>query len=191
MSLGVALSSSQRFILKGSYRFCLASLAVFATVAFVERWMYDNLTLLGAYLVWTILFVALGSLALRPLVTGPVSTARFYGVFGAGFFAYAAGWVFAYFLFRGTTGEWVGSLAGSVLLVLVIAGAFKSWRSVPFLSLMLFALHSVGYFLGSILHSSLGGRIGMLLWGVAYGAFFGAGLGFVLYSAQRRLGIEN
>lgn len=178
------MSSGLSFVLTGSYRFCLASLAVFATVAFGERWMYGNLTVIGAYLVWTILFIVLGGFALRPLVAGPVSKTRFYTIFGAGFFAYATGWVVAYFLLTGAAGEWIGSLAGSVLLILVIASAFKRWRKVPLLSIFLFAIHSAGYFLGSILHSSLGGKAGMLLWGVVYGACFGAGLGFVLYQTQ-------
>jgi hypothetical protein len=40
------------------------SLFVFATVAFAEGWMYRHLTVVGSYLVWTILFIALGGGAL-------------------------------------------------------------------------------------------------------------------------------
>src|SRR3712207_8665090 len=41
--------------------FCAASLCVFATVAFAERWMYARLGLYGAYLAWTALFILLRS----------------------------------------------------------------------------------------------------------------------------------
>ena len=58
----------KRYLLTGSIGFCLTSLCVFATVAFAERWMYENLGITGAYLVWTVLFIGLGGAVLRPLV---------------------------------------------------------------------------------------------------------------------------
>ena len=36
---------------------------------------------------------------------------------------------------------------------------------------MLFIANSVGYFLGSALNDSVGGKAGMPLWGAAYGVF--------------------
>src|SRR5262249_58555555 len=65
-----SIPSLGRSILIGSFGFCFASLCVFATVAFAERWMYRNLGLSGAYIAWTVLFIFLGGALLSPLVIG-------------------------------------------------------------------------------------------------------------------------
>jgi hypothetical protein len=176
--------SLRRSILTGSVGFCLASLAVFATVAFAERWMYARLGLAGAYAVWTALFILLGGAALRPLFVGPGRTGRFFLVFALAFFAYAAGWIGAYFSLRNAAGEWVGSLVGSFLMGLVFAAGFGAARLAPRLCAVLFVANSAGYFVGSLLNNAVGGKAGMLLWGGVYGLCLGAGLGAVLFLAQ-------
>jgi hypothetical protein len=173
-----------RSLLIGGLGFGLASLAVFATVAFAERWMYLRLGLLGAYLTWTALFILLGGGVLGSLVVGRWRLPKFYLLFGIAFFAYAAGWVAAYFAFRGVAGEWIGSLAGSLLMGSAFAAGFGVMRSALKLSVTLFVANSIGYFLGSALNNAVGGSAGMLLWGTAYGLFLGAGLGAVLHLAQ-------
>lgn len=175
-----------RSLVTGGLGFCLASLCVFATVAFAERWMYERLGLFGAYLAWTALFILLGGGALGSLAVGRWRLPRFYLLFGAAFFAYAVGWVGAYFALRGAAGEWVGGLAGSVLMGLVLAAGFGHAGSALKLSAVLFVAHAAGYFLGSALNEAFGGRAGMLLWGTAYGLFLGAGLGASLHLAQAR-----
>jgi hypothetical protein len=80
-------------------------------------------------------------------------------------------------------GEWVGSLAGSLLMGLVLVVGFGAERSTLKLSAALFVANSVGYFLGSALNERLGGGAGMLLWGGVYGLCPGAGLGAVIHSA--------
>lgn len=176
----------KRSLLIGGLGFGLASLCVFATVAFGERWMYINLGLAGAYLVWTALFILLGGGVLGSLVAGRWRVPKFYLLFGLAFFAYAVGWTAAYFMLRGSAGEWVGSLVGSLLLGSVFAIGFGVLRSALSFSAVLFIANSVGYFLGSALNDSVGGKAGMLLWGAAYGVFLGAGLGAVLHLAQTR-----
>ena len=176
-----------RSLLIGALGFGLASLCVFATVAFAERWMYRQLGLLGAYLVWTALFILLGGGVLGSLVGGRWRLPKFYLLFGLAFFAYAVGWTAAYFVLRGALGEWVGSLVGSLLMGTVFALGFGLMRSALLLSALLFVTNSLGYFLGSALNDGVGGPTGMLLWGTAYGVFLGAGLGAVLHLAQRRL----
>lgn len=176
----------RRSLLVGGLGFCLASLCVFATVAFAERWMYARLGLYGAYVAWTALFILLGGGALGTLAVGRWRLPKFYVLFGLAFFAYAAGWVGAYFTLRGAAGEWVGSLAGCVLMGCVFALGFGATRSTLKLSAVLFAAHTTGYFLGSALNDAVGARAGMLLWGGVYGLALGAGLGAVLHLAQAR-----
>jgi hypothetical protein len=185
MTNNLQIPSLQRSLLTGALGFGLASLCVFATVAFAERWMYKNLTILGAYLAWTLLFILLGGAVLSPLAVKRWRFPKFYFLYGIAFFAYAVGWVAAYFVLRGTAGEWVGSLAGSVLMALVFAAGFGSLRSILKLSLVLFVTNSAGYFLGSWLNDTVGDANGMLLWGVAYGLFLGAGIGAVLHYSQK------
>jgi hypothetical protein len=173
-------------LLIGGLGFAIVSLFVFATVAFGERWMYKHLGLLGAYLGWTGLFILCGGAVLGSLVVGRWRLPKFYLLFGSAFFLYAVGWVGAYSIFPGVKGEWLGSLAGSVLMTLVLAVAFGATRIAPKLSALLFVANSLGYFAGSALNSSFGGRAGMLSWGVAYGFCLGAGLGAILHFAQLR-----
>lgn len=178
--------SLRRSLLTGGLGFCLASLCVFSTVAFAERWMYTRLGLYGAYLAWTALFILLGGGVLGSLVVGRWRLPRFYALFGLSFFAYAVGWVGSYFILRGAAGEWVGALAGSLLMGSVLATGLGAARAALSLSAGLFVAHSLGYFLGSALNDFVGGRAGMLLWGASYGLCLGAGLGAALHLAQTR-----
>ena len=146
--------------------------------------MYANLGLAGAYITWIALFIVLGGAVLGSLVVGRWRLPRFYLLFAIAFFAYAVGWVGAYFTLRSVAGEWLGSLIGSVLMALVFATGFGALRSILKLALVLFVANSLGYFLGSALNDYFGGRAGMLLWGAVYGLFLGAGIGAVLQLAQ-------
>ena len=173
----------RRTILTASGGFTAVSLCVFASVAFAERWMYQHLTMIGAYLVWTILFIGLGGAVLGTLVA-PSLRRKFYLLYALAFLVYAFAWVGAYFSFRGTAGEWIASLAGSIAMSLVFAVGFKRTQSTLMFSALLFVANSLGYFLGSILNEFVRGKTGMLLWGLAYGLFLGAGLGAILHLAQ-------
>src|SRR3712207_254241 len=171
---GGAPTTLSRSLVAGALGFCLASLCVFATVAFAERWMYARLGLYGAYLAWTALLILLGGGALGSLASGRWRLPKLYLLFGLAFFAYAAGWLGAYFTLRGAAGEWVGALVGSVMMGCVFALGFGVPRSALKLSALLFVSNAVGYFVGSALNGALGGRAGMLLWGAVYGLCFGA-----------------
>jgi len=177
-------TQSKAIATAGAIGFGLASLCVFGTVAFAERWMYRTLSPTGAYLTWVALFILLGGTSLGSLVQGRWKLPRFYLLFGVAFFGYAVGWILAYFTLHGGAGEWVGSLAGSVLMALVFAIAFGSIRFVVKFSVILFVTNSLGYFLGSALNDRLHGPSGMLSWGIVYGVFLGAGIAAVLHLAQ-------
>jgi hypothetical protein len=181
-----AVPSLRRSVLTGGLGFCLVSLCVFATVAFAESWMYSRLGVFGSYLAWTVLFILLGGGALGSLIVGRWRLPKFYLLFGAAFFAYAAGWVGSYFFLPTALGEWIGSLLGSLLMGWVLAAGFGAARSTLRLSALLFVANSLGYFLGSALNDSLRESAGMLAWGCVYGLFLGAGLGAVLHLAQTR-----
>jgi hypothetical protein len=90
----------------------------------------------------------------------------------------------AYFSLGRTVGELIGALAGSVLMGLVIASGFRTFNSIVKLSAALFVSNTLGYFLGAALFDSLNAPIGMLLFGVVYGLFFGAGIGAALQLVQ-------
>ena len=180
-----SLPALARSIITGAVGFCLVSLCVFATVAFGERWMYRTLGVIGAFIAWALLFVLLSGVVFGPLVVVRWRLPKFYLLFGLAFLAYAAGWMLAYFSLGRTSGEWAGSLVGSVLMAIVFAAGFGSPRSVVKLSALLFVTNAVGYFLGALLYASFARPLGMLLWGVVYGLFFGAGIGAALQLVQR------
>jgi hypothetical protein len=180
-----AVPSLARSISTGAIGFCLVSLCVFATVAFVERWLFQTLGIAGAYLFWTLLFILLSGMVFGRLVVVRWRLPRFYLLFGLAFFAYAAAWMIAYFKLGRTAGEIVGSVAGSILMALVLATGFCSLRSAAKVSAVLFVSNFLGYFLGAALFDSISHPMGMLLFGIVYGLFFGAGIGAALHLVQR------
>lgn len=185
-TLSANVPSLLRSLITGAIGFCVVSLCVFGTVAFAERWMYQNLGLLGSYLAWTALFILLSGAVFGSLVVVRWRLPKFFLLFGLAFFAYAAAWMMAYFTLRNTAGELVGSLAGSILMALVFAAGFGALRSTLKLSAILFVANALGYFLGVALFNSLSEPAGMLLFGVVYGLFFGAGIGTALHLVQRQ-----
>lgn len=173
-------------IVTGAIGFCVVSLCVFATVAFGERWLYQNLGMFGSYIAWIILFILLSGAVFGSLVVvDRWHLPKFYLLWAVAFFAYAAAWMIAYFTFGRTTGELVGALAGSIFMALVLATGFRALSSTVKLSAVLFVTNSLGYFLGAALFDSLSEPTGMLLFGVVYGLFFGAGIGAALQLAQQ------
>ena len=162
----------------------MASLCVFGTVAIAQDWMYSYLGVTAAYIVWIVLFIVLGGIALSSLVVDTRRRSRFYVMFGVAFFVYGISWMAAYFTFKNAVGEWLGSFVGSVCMALVFAAWFGVPRSAPLFGALLFVANSIGYFLGSLLFYSFSHDVGLLVWGPFYGFFLGAGLGTVLYLAQ-------
>ena len=177
--------SLARSIAVGAIGFGVASVCVFATVGFGERWMYRTFGVLGAYVVWTVLFILLGGVVFGSIVAGRWRLPRFYLLFALAFFAYAAGWMMAYFFVRGMVGEVVGSFVGSVLMALVFAAGFGAMRLAVKTSALIFILNAVGYFLGAAIFYSLSHQTGLLVFGIVYGLFFGAGIGASLHLLQR------
>ena len=186
----VRIPSLVESVLVGSIGFGLVSLLVFGTVAFGERWLYAHLGLGGTYALWTFCFVAGAGAMLNSIVIGSGSLIRFYGAFTLSFVLYAAAWMAAYFVLRGKTGEWIGSIAGTILMGLILCIAFgapdSAGRAIP----ALVAGNLAGYFLGRWIWRSVPGPTGMLGWGIIYGVLFGLGLGYALYACQARVRTE-
>jgi hypothetical protein len=179
------LPSRLESLLVGGLGFCLASCFVFATVALGERWLYARLGVGGTYLLWTCLFIMSAGAALSRLIIGPGRLFRFYALFTLAFLLYAGGWTAAYFLLKGRWREWLGAVGGSIFMGLFLCAGFSAlrswWRVIPVLTIG----NTVGYFLGRIVWISVGGKAGMIEWGIIYGLGFGLGLGYSMYVCQQ------
>ena len=162
----------------------MIALVVFAVWAWGGRWITGRVGELGLYAVCSVLFIGGGGWWFGRLVVGSGSLRRFSSLFGLAFFLYAVGWTAAWIALRNRGGEWLGSLLGTILLGSVFASAFGATRALAKVILVLFVTHSAGYFLGSAFYSAVPGLAGKLLWGVAYGLGFGAGIGWALYLCQ-------
>jgi hypothetical protein len=170
--------------LAGGLGFTVISAAVFATVAWGERALYSSVGKVGAYLVWTALFILGGGFALGRLVIGPGGLVRFHGFFAVSFLFYSAVWMTSYFVVRGIVGEILGTLAAGVLLGflhLVACDVKKAGAGVVFA--VLFG-STAGYFLGRVVWVAVPGPAGMVGWGIVYGLFLGLGLSLALHLSQ-------
>ncbi|MFM7187837.1 MAG: hypothetical protein ACKO14_08460 [Armatimonadota bacterium] len=167
-------------IVAGSTRFAAASTLVFSTVAFAERWMYANLTVAGAYVVWTLLFLIVAPLAFIQLLGKSPHRRAFPVWFNIAFIAYCVLWCAGWFLSPDTLGEVVGCVAGSLALAGVLCSRGYVRKSFVVAGLALGACNLVGYFAGGFLNARIGGPIGMLAWGMLFGAGTGAGIGAIL-----------
>lgn len=183
-------------MLRGALGFAGVSVAGFAVWAFAGKWIYAHVGEIGLYLICAIVFLAFSGLGLHPLARGPGSLVRFYKIFLPAFGVYAVVWTAAWIVLGFGWGEWLGSLAGSVVLALMIARGFGNFHPVIKVSIVMFVLHSAGYFgggrllqwLGSLEHGNFfGGNTATavkLCWGLCYGLGVGAGLGYAFFTFQ-------
>src|ERR1044071_6570403 len=172
-------------MIRGSIGFGIVSLAAFSVWAFAGRWFQNHLGEAGLYATCALVFVALSGVTLHRLAgNGPGSALRFYGIFIPAFLAYAIASCLTWFMLRFGRGEWLASLFGSVAFVAIMSWRLRNAHRFLQTSLIVFALHSAGYFLGGqMMHwllSSNGSTIAVLAkltWGLLYGLGFGAGIG--------------
>ena len=189
-------------LIRGSIGFALVSLAAFSVWAFGGNLFRGSSGEIWLYGACTLVFVALSGVLLHPLVRGPGSLVRFYGVFIPAFLGYAVVWCIAWFALRFGPGEWLGSLLGSIAFVGVISWRMHNVMGFLKTSLVVFALHSLGYFVGGYsMHWLLGpggsalfgglskhslGIVAKLAWGLLYGLGFGAGIGYAFHTVQSK-----
>ncbi len=137
------------------------------------------------YAVIALVYIGLGGAVLGRLVTGPGSWPRFALGFALVFLAYAVIWSAFWFGLGGKRyGDLWGALLGLAALVWLLRRAFGVTGGFSVLLAVLFVLHSAGYYAGGVLKGTYRGSTGMLLWGTAHGAGFGAGLGYALWRLQ-------
>lgn len=188
---------------RGTIGFTIVSVAGFAPWALFGRWFYRNVGEAGLYAVCAIVFIVLSGLLLHKLIIGPGSLPRFYKLFGVSFAAYSVAWILGWMLLGGHMGSIVGLLAGTSLMGWMLVRAFEAREALLPVIAALFLLNTLGYYVGGWVEAplmrmenfSLLGwtpaksvqiRSAMLLWGVFYGAGFGAGLGLAFFLCQRR-----
>jgi len=172
-----------RATLRGAIGFGAVSTAAYAVWAFGGKWFGRHGGDAAMYPVIAVVFIGLSGLLLHPLAGG---VGRFYRAFVPAFVAYAAVWCAAWFLIKKRPGEWVGSAAGSAVFALVAGALLGNLRRWPKAAVVLFAVHSAGYFLGGELFYSMKSTLGMLGWGLLYGLGFGAGIGYVFAGSGTR-----
>ena len=175
--------SLAKALLIGTGGFTVASLIVYGFWLAAGRTVQRTMGEAGFYTACAVLFVVLGAVLLKPLAR--LSFPRFAMVYGAAFLAYALCWCLAWFLVRGRPGEWLGAFAGSFAFCVVLAAAFRVWPSLLVSTLVLFAGHSAGYFLGGLAYQRVS-VLPQIAWGLFYGLGTGAGIGYAFYKAQRR-----
>ena len=178
---GAAVPSRSASMLYGSAAVGAVSLLAYSIWAF--RLVPGAAAL---YATTAAVYVGLGGLVLSRLVRIPGAARRFPPFFAAVFLVYAVGWCAFWFGLRGRHhADFWGAAAGLWAMVWLFQRAFA--KPGDFLSLfaVLFTMHSLGYYLGAVLHGAWPGTTGRLLWGAAHGLGFGAGLGALLHDCQR------
>ena len=191
-------------LLVGALGFGGVSTLVFLVWAMAGGALGHSLGEGGFYAVCALLFVALSGWVLEGLLVERGRLAAFYGLFTGAFGLNAIGWGAAWVTLvrplSATGAGWVGALAGTALMAGVFCWAFGAGGRFFAVFTVLFACNASGYFLGDYFYAFLKtpraleligevdpatlATLRKLLWGVAYGLGFGAGIGFALHQCQ-------
>jgi hypothetical protein len=183
----VRLPDLKQSVTVGAIGFTIVSVMMFGLWAAGGSWMTQNLGELGFYSVLAVGFMAGGGGAFAPVLIGK-NLGRFYVLFVGSFLLYAVIWTACWVLLRkiGWGREWAGSILGPALMGMTFAWVFRAnqhlWRCV----LAMVVSNTAGYFVGEWLFymKPLHNQFGMILWGITYGAGFGAGIAACLYWCQ-------
>lgn len=172
-------------MIRGAIGFALVSTAAFAVWAFGGGWFHSHGGEAALYASCAAAFILLSGMILRRLLAWPGTFLQFYRFFLIAFLAYAVVWCAAWFSLGAGKGEWLASFAGSVVFTAVMAATLRAWRAWVPSALVMFGLHSAGYFAGEqVCYASLHSTESELAWGTLYGLGFGAGMGFALAMMQ-------
>lgn len=182
-----------------TFAFTLVALLSFAVWAVGSAW-YTSET--GMYTLCAVVFFGLGGLALSPAseAKGKRSRIAFSLRFALGFLIYAFVWSIAWFAFRNTFGEVLGSFVG---LMALVAALRKNMAKTPDLltaTAMVFLWYTLGYYLGGQSYEALQNRgvlaielpwergtvvtVARFSWGLFYGLGLGYGLARMLQASR-------
>lgn len=171
--------------LVGSLLYGALSLGLVSVLAY-SLWAFRLIR--GEPLLYTAIaavYLGVGGIAISRLARPRMPAPRFAALFAAGFLVYALLWCACWFGLRGKyQADLWGALAGLAALTFVFQRIFAQRSHFFRLLLVLFALHSLGYYAGEYLYATVRGSSGRLLWGAAHGLGFGAGLGYLLHRLQ-------
>lgn len=189
----------------GGVGFGLVGLAAFAAWAVGGKVLTQAIGEPGLYAVCALVFIGLAGLVFGQLVIGPGGTRRIYGLFTLAFAAYSVVWSAAWFGLRGTlAAEVAGAVLGSAAMGALLTWGFGAGRELWRVVATLILLNALGYFLGEVWWRWLPGEGGaqffgdllnrpqrvllsMLGWGLMFGAFFGAGVGYAIHRCQEEV----
>ncbi len=181
----------------GMLRFTIVSLAAYGIWAFGPK--------MGAPVLYSsiaVAYVGLSGLLIHGLLEGPRTLVRWSLIFVPGFLLYAVFWCAGWFGLGGHVGEVFGSAAGLFFLARTIGRGVGAKEGLLEVFAVLFLFHTLGYYLGDMLYTGGQGHtwlaplmdsvsggtrvsIARLLWGLAHGSGFGAGLGYAFWRTQR------
>lgn len=181
--------------------FTLVSLGGFAPWVLAGRWFHRNTGELGLYVACAVMFIGLSGVLLHRLIIGPGSLRRCYQIFSLAFAGYAVAWTLGWMAFRGVTGSVVGALAGIAMMGGILGVGFGARGMILKVFLVLFVTNAAGYFIGEWAHHlalalkegnasgltlspSARSLLSKTLWGLCYGAGFGAGIGWAFHVCQ-------
>ncbi|HAV64353.1 MAG TPA: hypothetical protein DCY13_18545 [Verrucomicrobiales bacterium] len=188
----VRLPNLRQSIMVGTIGFTLVSVAMFGLWAIAGHWLTQQFGEIGFYAILGVGFMAAGGGVFQPILIGN-NLGRFYALFVGSFLLYAVIWTACYLIARemgqAQAGEWAGSIIGPALMGALFALTFRAPDQLVRCMAALVLGHSAGYFTGDLFFAleSLHNRFGMLLWGLTYGAGFGAGIAASLYWCQTRV----
>jgi len=176
--------------------FTLVALLSFSVWALGSR-LYSSE--IGMYTICALVFFGLGGLTLIPGsgIAGRKAVAGFCIRFALGFTGYAAIWTTAWFTFRNTFGEVIGSFLGLVILVAALRRGVSSTHDFLTAVAVVFLWHTLGYYTGGLAYQTLqnGGVFAVelpfdratvvTLARFSWGLFYGLGLGYGLVRITR------
>lgn len=183
-----------RSTLHGALGLGLVSLLAYSIWAFAPRVAGSEI---GMYALIALVYLAGSGLALCGLLKGERRLRRFYAMFLPAFAGYSVLWSLAWFVIKHRPGEWAGAVAGTLFFAWVIWLFLRKPPGFWVAAVLLFGLHTAGYFIGGswmygLLDHGMEGWerpqvavVAKLGWGLFHGLGFGAGIGVLFGWWQR------
>lgn len=183
------LPSLRQTVAVGTLGFMIVGVAAFSLWAFGGRSLGRTLGQVGFYSLIAVVLFGGGALVLKPIVIGR-NLGRFAGAFAIGFALLSAAWIVGDLTrLPNQIGEFGGVLLGSALLAATLVAAYGAWPQLTRCVVLLSAAHLAGYVIADRLFAlePLKNQLGMLLWGLIYGAGLGLGISGTLFHCQTEI----